>query len=99
MPTGSDSIPGTYRALQMIRSERVLDELFQADEGDPCRFKRWAVRPLFLLDPAYSVSPLGDAHRGARTWPCAAVSNLGEPAAPTPPSGGFLIVRSNAVFI
>jgi hypothetical protein len=32
--------------VQMIRSERVLDELFQADEGDPCRFKRWAVRPI-----------------------------------------------------
>src|SRR6476469_9070321 len=35
-----------------------------------------------------SVPPLGDAHRGAHSWPSAAVSNLGEPAATTPRAAG-----------
>jgi hypothetical protein len=35
--------------------------------------------------------PLGDANRGSFLALQSAVSNLEEPAAPTPPSGGFFL--------
>ena len=38
-----------------------------------------------------SVTALGDAHRGARSWPSAAVSNHGEPAATTPRAAGSAV--------
>src|SRR5437868_12518674 len=39
--------------------------------------------------PALASRPLGDANRGAQIGQQAAVSTLGRPAAPTPPSGGL----------
>lgn len=45
------------------------------------------------LRPMITVLALGDAHCGVRLDLAAAVSNLGEPAAPTPPSGGLFHIR------
>ena len=55
----------------------------------PVAFKNGPKDLLASRDALDSVQPLGDANRGIRSLAMyAAVSNLGRPAAFTPPSGG-----------
>jgi 4-hydroxy-3-methylbut-2-enyl diphosphate reductase len=77
-------------------------QIFRRSSRIPPHCKDGPSGPLSAAPHRDSVLPLGDATRGARTWPCSsAVSNLREPAAPTPPSGGLshFLRRANAALI
>ena len=60
------------------------------------RLQRWAARPIpSAARGAIACLALGDANRGAHSWPIAAVSDHEEPAATTPPSSGLSRVRAH----
>ena len=94
---------GSCWAWRLIRSgRRSRASCFQAASGIPAAFKRWAVRPIVRLPEAPVSVPATGRCEPRRRVPglAAAVSNLGEPAAPTPPSGGLSPFSGgdNAVF-
>src|SRR6478736_2593806 len=66
----------------------------------PPRSKDGPSGPLWALEDLVSVPATGRCEPRGRTWPYSpVVSNLGKPAAPTPPSGGlFHISGVNAIF-
>ena len=76
--------------VEILWSEIAPEQCFQAAERDPSAFKRWVYRPIVGLEGAgYRPSHWAMRTAGAFLALQSAVSNLREPVAPTPPSGGL----------
>ena len=80
----SAPLPGSRRSLCSVNG-------IPRDAYAPC-LQRWAARPIPRpLGGAVASRALGDANRGARSWPYAAVSDHARPAASTPRAAGLVV--------